>query len=359
MDSLEGPAAPAAARHSALAGPFPRQGRLCFPRSSLRGAAEVIMTRLSGLLLVTACLAWADSPRLPEDTYEIALLDGARVGFCHTSVRKNDGEDKELRVTSSLELTLRRFSSQVRLRMDSGTVESPDGKVLGVVMKQNAGSSKQLDLSGVVVEDRLHVKIEGRGERRVPASQDVLGARAQEALLARKKPKAGDKFTFQRYEPIYNAVLTVHAEVKVAEEIDVLGKKEKLVRVDLTPDELKGSNVTIKPTKAVWWLDDSFAVVRKQMEMDGLGTIVLVRTTKEKALAPSTAPAADVGKRSLVPLNRAIARPYETRSVTYRVTVKDEDDPATLFVRDAHQEAKKARGNTFDLVVHPVRPGDS
>ena len=57
--------------------------------------AEVIMTRLSALLLVTAALVSADSPRLPEDVYEIALLDGARVGFCHSSVRKNDGDDRD------------------------------------------------------------------------------------------------------------------------------------------------------------------------------------------------------------------------------------------------------------------------
>ena len=314
----------------------------------------------AALLLAASFAVAADAPKLPEDTYEIALLDGARVGYCHTSVRKNDGDGKELRVTSSLELTLRRFSTQVRLRMDSGTIESPEGKVLGVFMKQNAGSSKQVELSGVVTdEDKLQVKIEGRGERRVAWSKDVLGARAQEALFAQKKPKVGDKFTFRRYEPIYNAVLTVRAEVKAAEEVDVLGKKQKLVRVELTPDELKGNNVTIKPSKAVWWLDDSFAVVRKQAELDGLGTVVFVRTTKEKALAPSTGPTADVGKRSLVPLNKAVARPYDTRTVTYRVTVKDEDDPASLFVRDEHQEAKKAKGGTFDLIVHPVKPGDS
>jgi transglutaminase-like putative cysteine protease len=320
----------------------------------------VFVLRLLACLPLIASLALAaDSPKLPEDVYELALLDGARVGFCHTAVTKDDGEDKQWRVTSSLELSLRRFSSQVRLRMDQGTVETPEGKVLGVFMKQNPGSGKQLLLSGVVIEDKLHVKIEGRGERWVAWGSDVLGVRAQEALFASKKPRAGNKLTFRRYEGVYNSVLTVRAVVKPAEEVDVLGKKQKLLRVEMQPDELKGSNVTIKPPRTVWWLDDTFAVVRRQTELDGLGTIILVRTTKERALAPSTAPAADVGKRSLVPLNRAIARPYDTSKLTYRITVKDEDDPAGLFIQDAHQEARNAKGNTFDLVVHPVGPGES
>src|SRR3954466_10803465 len=99
------------------------------------------MTRLPAVLLLAALasVALGGSPSPPEDVYELALLDGARVGFCHTSVRKDD-RDSRVRVISSLELTLRRFSSQVRLRMDTGTVETTEGKIVGVFMKQNAGS---------------------------------------------------------------------------------------------------------------------------------------------------------------------------------------------------------------------------
>src|SRR5437660_1667870 len=106
--------------------------------ASLRGApVEVIMKRLSACLLVAASLALAESPKLPEDVDEIVLLDGARVGSRQVSVKKDDSKGERLRVTSSLELNLRRFDKQIRLRMDQGTVETLEGKVLGVFMKQN------------------------------------------------------------------------------------------------------------------------------------------------------------------------------------------------------------------------------
>src|SRR5258708_168252 len=97
---------------------------------------------LACLLPLAASFALAADSKLPDDTYEVVLLDGARVGSCHVRVTKYDGEDSQRRVTSSLELALKRFNTQVRLRMDWGTVEDAGGKVLGVFMKQNPGTSK-------------------------------------------------------------------------------------------------------------------------------------------------------------------------------------------------------------------------
>jgi transglutaminase-like putative cysteine protease len=316
---------------------------------------------LAGLVL-TGLLAGADAARPIEEFHEVALLDGARAGVRHTTVVRDEADSKRLRVTASFDLTLRRYGSQVRLRRDEGSLETTEGKILGVFMRQQVlGSGRQLSLAGVVVDDRLHVKVDnGRLERRLRWSPEVLGLRQQEQLFARKKPKPGDRFSFQRFEPTYNAVLTVRVEVKKPENVDMLGERRSLLRVEMTPDKLEAPGQTIRPPRVIWWLDDAFAAVRKQTELDGLGTVVFVRTTREKALAaPARAAVPDVGRRSLVSLDRAIPRPYDTRSVLYRVTVRDEKDGASAVVRDAHQEVRSARGGTFELLVHPVRPGKS
>jgi transglutaminase-like putative cysteine protease len=312
---------------------------------------------LAGLALTTTAVHGADTPRPIEEFHEAALVDGARAGTLHTTVTANEPGGKQVRVTARLELTLRRFGALVRLRMDQGSVETPDGKVLAVFMRQHQAGGRQLSLDGMVIDDdKLQVKVDnGRLERRVRWSPDVLGAVQQERLIARKKPKPGDTFTFRRYEPIYNHVLTVRVKVARPETVDVLGTKRTLLRVELTPDRIEVPGHTVKPARAVWWLDDSFAPVRKQTELDGLGTLVLVRTTREKARAAVTS-APDIARRALVPLDRGIPRPYDTRSVLYRVTLRDVDDASAALVRDAHQEVRNARGNTFELLVHPVRP---
>src|SRR5262249_47746162 len=97
----------------------------------------------------------------------------------------------------------------------------------------------------------------------------------------------------------------------------------------------------------------------RQTELPGLGTLVLTRTKKDEARGAATAPARaiDLGARSLIPLDRAIPRPYATGSAVYRVTAREEDQPGTLFARDAHQEVRDLNGRSFELVVHPARHG--
>jgi transglutaminase-like putative cysteine protease len=91
--------------------------------------------------------------------------------------------------------------------------------------------------------------------------------------------------------------------------------------------------------------------------MPGLGRMTLYRTTRPLAEKEGVAPAlmADLGLRSLIPLNRALARPHEVREIVYRITVKDDDDPATTFARDGRQSVENVEGNTFDLRVRAIR----
>ena len=77
---------------------------------------------------------------------------------------------------------------------------------------------------------------------------------------------------------------------------------------------------------------------------------------REAALRQSnSSTVVDIGLKTLIPLNRAIPKPYDTRSVLYRITIRGDSDVTTAMVSDAHQEIKNVKGDTFDLLVHPVR----
>jgi transglutaminase-like putative cysteine protease len=324
------------------------------------------MTRATPVLLLCVSLTGLargedGSAKPPDEVFEVVELDGTRVGTLRTTVQEQEG--KQLRTTATLELTLRRYGALVRLVREEGTVETPAGRVVGVFLRQGQAGGRQLQLLGALEEGKMHVKIDGgRIDRRLNWSDEVIGMRGQERLLAQKKPKPGDRFSFRRYDPTYNAVFTVQVAVKERETMSVLGARKGLLRVELAPDRLDVPGHSVRPAKAVWWLDEDFVAVRRQTELEGLGTLLLTRTTRDKALSGSRTPAAprtiDVGTRSLIALNRGIARPYETRSVIYKVTVQGEDDPAGILVSDDHQEVKNVRDRTFELHVHPVRPED-
>ena len=89
--------------------------------------------------------------KLVRDLWDAAYLDSARAGYIRTTVRETEKDGtKYFHTTVTLELTLRRFQDVIRQQMESGTVETADGKVTAVSMRQSLGKEQQMALTGTV-----------------------------------------------------------------------------------------------------------------------------------------------------------------------------------------------------------------
>lgn len=307
-----------------------------------------ILVAAAVIALSTIAAEPAQAPIVSE-TWETVYMGGARIGSLHTAVRETG--PGRMRATADLDLTFRCYGALVHVRREYGTDETSDGRVLGLFMKQAQDRGPQLALKGTVEGDRLHVVVDGgRIERQLRWSDDVLGLAAQERLLTERRPKENEKFSFRRYEPTYNSVVTVRAEVKGMEAVGTDGGK--LLRVELKPDRIEAERMSVQPSTGVVWLDAGFIPVRREMELDGVGTLLLVRSSKEGSTA-APEPSADIGLRTTVPLDRRIANPHSSRSAVFRITLKGE--PPAAFSRDDHQEIRNIRGDKFEVFVHPVR----
>ena len=240
--------------------------------------------------------------------------------------------------------------------MEHGTDETPEGKVIGVFMRQFQGNIQVVNLKGGLEGDKMHVVIDkGHVERFLRWNPDVVGVHGREHLFQERKPKPGDTFTFPYYEPTVNCVVTIRVRVRDHEEVQ-LDKKQSLLRVELKPDKIEVPGNSVQLPTSVWWLDGDFIPRRRQIEIDGIGTVILTRTTRETATQPgTTGKVLDVGLKALIPLNRTIPKPYDTRSVVYRVTIRGDNDAGTALASDSHQEVVNVKGETFELHVHPVR----
>jgi transglutaminase-like putative cysteine protease len=321
----------------------------------MRKYAAVVL----GLLLVVVSRAAAEQPqgKLVEDVWEVAQLGGYRVGYFHTTTREIEAAaGKVLRTNLQMELTLKRSGAVQKLKFENGNDETAEGRVLAVSMRMN-----DVVQEGTVEEKGLHLKVNGgQIDKYVPWNDRVIGLYRQDHLCKEKKVKPGDKFTFDSYEPSLTSVLTLRGAVGEAEEVPTLQGKKKLLRVEVVSDPVAvpkpGSDQTFKIQlpKMVLWLDKDWVPVRRQTDMPGLGTIVLQRTTRAAATAPAEE-VPDLLENTKIPLNQAIRNPHATRSVVYRVTVKDDDDPTSVLAQDARQEIKNAKGNSFELHVKAVR----
>jgi hypothetical protein len=314
------------------------------------------------LLLTGIASASVSAGELLEETWEVAQLDGSRVGYVHATVHDREtAMGRRLTATRELVLGIRRRNALVQVRMEQGTEETADGKVVGVFMRQYQGDRRQLDLRGRVEDGRLHVVVDsGRIERRLWWSEEVVGLSRRDELFRDKKPRAGESIVFLEYESVFNTVVTRRATVVGPEAVALPSGRRELLRVEVGTDPLRTPSGGVSVPGSVLWLDPEFVVRKRQIEVEGLGAIELVRTTREAALTPGrSVDTPDILRQTRVPLNRAVPKPFSQRRAVYRVTIRGERDAAALFIVDGHQELRAARGETFDLIVHPVRGQES
>jgi len=319
--------------------------------------------RLPSLLALFLCASPAlagGNGKVLLDTWDAAYLGDGKAGYVHTIAKEIEIDGKKvIHSTVELRLTVKRFSDTIEMAADTGSIETADGKVVGVFMKQFLGKKQQLQIDGTVKGSQVHLTLNGNQPLKpAPWNSEVLGLFKQENLFKDRELKPGSKFTFLSFEPIINIVLTTEVHVKGEREVVLPGSKQKrkLLLVEVIPEKVEykpGQKIQL-PIRQMW-LDDKFEPIKTEFEVPGLGPIVTLRTTKASAMAPGPpAQLIDLGFSQLVRLKNRINQPHETTGAVYRITVRNDDDVASTFSQDDRQQVKKVQGNTFELHVKSV-----
>lgn len=325
----------------------------------------------ASLLWLAGTLLFAqDGGDSVQEFWDAAYLEGAKAGYYHTKIetRDYDGE-KVFATTLSMNLRIRRYNAVVPLRMELSLEETADGKVLGVSMTHHLDKGTVVQ-TGKVEGGKLWIRI-GQAPRAQGFAWDdrAIGLAAQERIFKEKQVKPGDRFSYLNYELSLLTPLTLHVTVKEPEEVDLLVPErqgdtvkakrvtQKLLRAEVRADKVQVQGNAIQLPMHVLWLDKNLRTVRSQIELPGLGKVTLYRTTREIAQQEGAAPhlLPDLGLRTLISLNRAVPGAHRAKQIVYRITYKDDDDPATLFATDRRQSVKNLEGKTFDLHVNAVR----
>jgi hypothetical protein len=323
------------------------------------------------LVAVPARTQEAPAAKVVLDVWDAAYLEGVKAGYRHTTVQEIEYDGgKAFRTTQTMSLSIKRYNAVVNQRLETTSVERPGGAVLALSMTHYLDGGRQVTQAGRVEGDKLIVTTPSDpAGREVPWDGRALGLYQQELVLAQRKVKPGDKFSFRDYQLPLLTNVRMTVEVKKPEVEDVLTArkddtgtkvervKKSLLRVEMTPAKVKVGDNEIPLPKMVLWLDDRYAALRSESELPGLGRLTLYRTGRDVAEKEGAAPALlpDLGLTALVALKKPIDRPHEAKEIVYRVTVKGDDDPTTAFARDARQEVRNVKGNSFELVVRPVR----
>src|SRR5262245_48796710 len=262
---------------------------------SCQGKEKTMHMRLLAWVWVLAVLPVSSLPvaagqpggKVVLDHWEVAYLEGGRAGYAHTFVEELNQDGKKLyRAREELKLKVKRFSDVISLGMQTGTTETADGKVISTFMRQQLGKTKDLQIIGTVTGKELRLVLDNsKPLKPAPWNDDALGLYRQQTILKDRQIKPSDKFSFLAFEPSVNLVIRHEVEVKEHEDVAMLDRtKRRLLRVEIRPEKLEG--VALPPLFV--WVDDKFAPVCRYSDVPGLGKIMLYRTTKEVALAPTT-----------------------------------------------------------------------
>jgi hypothetical protein len=324
---------------------------------------------LSGLvvLLCISVVRAQETVKVPavKEIWESAYLDGGRSGYFRTSFENIDVKGQKLvRSRQLLDLTVKRQGVSINLRMQTGTDETPEGKVVGVFTQIDRSDLGPLVITGTVKEmetergkvEILHLDIDkGRIVRDDRWNDKVNGLQGQENFFRGKTIKPGETYTYQTYEPSLTTVITIRATVHEEEEVDLAGAKKRLFRVILAPDKVEAKNMSIQLPPLTVWMDKEGHILRRLVEMPSLGKFVLVRTTKAAALAAlNQHQLIDVAFKNMIFVNKRIHRANVTASAVYRITI-DDPHPETVLAVDARQKVAKLDEKTIELSVKAIK----
>src|ERR1043165_1258357 len=170
------------------------------------------------------------------ETWDVAYLGDGKAGYVHTIAKEIEVAGETLvHTTVELRLTLKRFSDVIEMSMDTGSIDTKNGKVVGVFMKQYLGKKQQLHIQGTVADNQIELTLNGKTALK-PAPWDpaVMGLYKQQTGFKDRQIKPGDKFTLVSFEPTINVVIKANVTVKGERELMLPGdkKKRKLLLVE-------------------------------------------------------------------------------------------------------------------------------
>lgn len=296
----------------------------------------------------------SDSERTrDEETWDAIFLNGTKAGYSHTRVTSVEQDGRQLvKVEVETFFSIKRFGQSLETTMHFTSYETPEGDF---VRFDNRVENSLGTARGWVEGDKLVIEVESSGKpirHTIDWSGDVVGYSGEERLLAENPLKPGDRRTLKTLAPIFNKIAEVELLVEDYEEVELLDRTERLLRVTAT------SNITIDgltPLTTVIWINEDGEALKSYSNL-GFLQQTSYRVSREVALQDVDSELdTDLGFDTLVHLARPITQAHRTKEITYRITVEDAE-PAELFAEGPTQTLKKLGPNSIELHVRAMRP---
>ncbi len=292
------------------------------------------------------------APAADREIWEVASIQGVRVGYGRTTIRRTNqaGQDLVL-IEGMMRLAMRRFGTPMTMDMRFASTETPDGKLVACesVIAQAATT---MATRGRLSDGKLELETTTSGKTTkaaIPWSGDAGGFYALQQSLAQRPMQPGEKRTVRALEPGTTSISTTELVARDRESIALLDKTAELLRIDTT------TTLENQTFRGNLWTDRDGEIWKSRTDMLDLQQ---VRVTKEEALRASEPGELDFAWNVAIAVNRALERPHATKRVRYRVRLEG-GNPAEVFASGPSQQVRSVDPNTAEVTVLALRPQTS
>jgi hypothetical protein len=292
-------------------------------------------------------------PAADRETWEVYYLQGKRVGYARTTVKKQIENGATLIVTESISrLAFRRGGDLSKQEMSVSSVETPDGRMKTFVSEMRLGPGA-IRATGRVEGGKLLLEVRGPTDVK-PATLELdwpaecRGPFAAEQMLREKPMRPGERRQVKSFLPGINQVGVTEMTAHDYENMELPQGKLELLRIDSIVRLPDGQKI-----ESIVWCDRAGETIKTHTLMLDLDS---VRVTKAEALAKAGEAELDLLPTMLVKVDKPLEKPHQTSQVRYRLRLESEA-PAKVFPTGPTQAVKSLGPHEAEITVYAIRPG--
>ena len=305
-------------------------------------------------LLVLGCGAHP-AAKVPEsDTWDVAMIQGQRIGYSHTTVRQvNEGREPVVKVAQSMQVSLKRFGQPTNMEVNYNDTETLEGRLLEFELTAAMGATP-MHTTGKVSGNRLELKVESQGQvqnHTIAWPAEAGGLLAPELSLRAAPMKLGEHRTVKHLNfdgQVYVTELTAKKE----QTVELWNGKSQLLRINTVGKVESDAKEKPSEIKGALWTRflrrHGFKAWIETMNME------FYRVKQEDALAVPVG-AFDIGSTTLITVDRPVRRIHDTKWVKFRIHCNG-NDPSSTFPAGPSQEVKRIDDHTAEVTVRAIRP---
>lgn len=290
-----------------------------------------------------------DGGKLVEETWDLHLVQGKRVGYARTTIANVEEIGRALvRTSTFLRTEMQRGGQATRQDLKITSWDTPAGELVRFesVMAQGGGEIVSV---GAVQDGQLGIDTTTLGRtqsQKIPWQADWGGVFAPDQSLRAKPLKPGEKRTVRSLLPMFNVLGETQFAAGDYETVVLPVGPVKLLKVDCAM-VIGGQRI-----ESVQWLDAEGRALK--LFVPGVGQ-ESVRTTKADALRAETGEQYDLLLASIVPTQGRLAEPAATKEVRYEARMKSGSIEG-LFADCLSQRVRRTGEQTAEIIVRAIRP---